>query len=80
MIDRDDLLKKLAQIEEQAAYTLADFPQSLTKSRLRMILAITRYLRTGIGLSESLTLVPANERHESENDESTQRNGLGVIE
>ena len=44
-MDKQDLLNKLAQIEEQAKHTLADFP-TLTKERLRMIIALARYLRT----------------------------------
>lgn len=30
-MDQEELLNKLAQIEEQASYTLAEFPKSLTK-------------------------------------------------
>jgi hypothetical protein len=44
-VDQQRLLEKLAQIEEQAQRTLDEFPRSLTKERLRMILSIARYLR-----------------------------------
>ena len=43
-MDQEDVLKKLAQIEEQAQSTLAEFP-TLAKERLRMILALARYIR-----------------------------------
>jgi hypothetical protein len=42
------LRTKLAQIEEQAALTLADFPKTLTRERLRMIIALARYLRAEV--------------------------------
>ena len=45
-LDQEELSNKLAQIEEQATYTLAEFPKTLTKERLRMIVALTRYIRT----------------------------------
>ena len=51
-MDRQDLLKKLAQIEEQAKDTLHDFPH-LAKERLRMIVALARYVRTEIAESDS---------------------------
>src|SRR5437764_7536982 len=46
-LDQENVLKKLAQIEEQAQSTLAEFP-SLAKQRLRMIIALARYLRAEI--------------------------------
>ena len=46
-MDQENVLKKLAQIEEQAQSTLAEFP-SLAKERLRMIIALARYLRAEI--------------------------------
>ena len=52
-MDRQDLLHKLAQIEEHAKDALSEFPQ-LAKEHLRMILALARYLR-----SESATESPA---------------------
>jgi len=73
MMDREDLIDKLAQIEEQATYTLAEFPLSLTKARLKMILALARYLRTEISLSESSSALPEPMRHASENDDANAR-------
>ena len=46
-MDQEDVLKKLAQIEEQAQSTLSEFP-TLAKERLRMIIALARYLRAEI--------------------------------
>ena len=45
-MDIQELIAKLEQIEEQAQRTLEEFPKSLTKERLRMIIALARYLRT----------------------------------
>lgn len=47
-MDLHELTAKLAQIEEQANLTLAEFPKTLTKERQRMIVALVRYLRTEI--------------------------------
>ena len=46
------MLDKLAQIEEQAKYALVEHPH-LSKERLRMIVALARYLRTGHGAESS---------------------------
>jgi hypothetical protein len=46
LMDIQELITKLEQIEEQAQRTLEEFPKSLTKERLRMIIALARYLRT----------------------------------
>ncbi|HYL88834.1 MAG TPA: hypothetical protein VEU32_08715 [Burkholderiales bacterium] len=74
MRDRDNLLNKLTQIEEQVNYTLTESPLALTKARLKMILALTRYLRTEIALwRSSSALLAAPERHASENDDSDLR-------
>lgn len=51
-MDRQDLMHKLAQIEEQAKDTLAGFPQ-LAKERLRMIMALARYVRSEIAADDS---------------------------
>jgi len=45
-MDQEELIRKLAQIEEQAQLTLEEFPKRLTKERLRMIIALARYIRT----------------------------------
>lgn len=57
-MDNQELLDKLAQIEEQAKYALAEHPH-LAKERLRMIVALTRYLRTGNGAESSAALSEA---------------------
>ena len=44
-MDRQELLHKLAQIEEHAKDGLKEFPQ-LAKERLRMIVALAKYLRS----------------------------------
>ena len=48
----EELLNKLAQIEEQAKCTLDEFPITLTKERLRMIIALCKYLRAEISKDE----------------------------
>lgn len=45
-MDHEELITKLAQIEEQAQLTLEEFPKSLTKERQRMIIALARYIRS----------------------------------
>ena len=50
-VDQEELLNKLGQIEEQANYTLAEYPKTLTKERLRMIVALVRYLKTDVSRS-----------------------------
>jgi len=45
-MDQDELIQKLDQIEEQAQFTLAEFPKTLTKERQRMIIALVRYIRS----------------------------------
>lgn len=52
-MDQQELLKKIAQIEEQATYTLAEFPRMLSKERLRMIVALARYIRTELSFTNS---------------------------
>lgn len=54
----EELLTKLAQIEEQANLTLADFPKTLTRERLRMIIALARYLRTEVGMQGGARIGP----------------------
>lgn len=44
-MNRARLAAKLEQIEEQARLTLEEFPQHLTKERLRMIIALARYMK-----------------------------------
>jgi hypothetical protein len=42
-MDRERVLEKLEQIEEQAHFTLNEFPKHLTKERLRLIIALARF-------------------------------------
>jgi hypothetical protein len=67
-VDQEELLNKLAQIEEQASYTLAEFPKTLTKERLRMIVALARYLKTEISLNPNN--IAQNDTRVGDNDES----------
>ena len=48
-MDVQELIRKLEQIEEQAQRTLEEFPERLTRERLRMIIALARYLRAESG-------------------------------
>lgn len=41
----EDLVAKLAQIEEQAALTLDEYPHGLTVERQRMIVTLAKQLR-----------------------------------
>jgi hypothetical protein len=45
-MNRERLAAKLEQIEEQARLTLEEFPQHLTRERLRMIIALARYMKS----------------------------------
>ena len=56
---KDEILAKLAQIQEQAQLTLDELPLRLAKDRLRLIIGLARYLSTtvdvnwsGLGVSE----------------------------
>jgi hypothetical protein len=63
-LDTQELLEKLAQIQEQAQRTLSEFPRTLTQERLRMIIALTRYLRTELSYPRAAAplAAEANER------------------
>jgi hypothetical protein len=67
-VDQEELLNKLAQIEEQASYTLAEFPKTLTKERLRMIIALARYLKTEVSLNPNN--IAQNDTRVGDNDDS----------
>jgi len=49
-VSKQELLNKLAQIEGHANNAIAEFPQ-LAKERLRMIIALTRQLRSDVSES-----------------------------
>jgi len=65
-VDKEELVNKLAQIEEQATLTLAE-PQTLTRERMRMIISLARHLRTGIGRGMSQPEIGAGQ---SDNEET----------
>jgi hypothetical protein len=46
-VEKDELLSKLALIEEQARLTSNEFPQHLAKERQRMIIALIKHIRWG---------------------------------
>jgi hypothetical protein len=50
-LNRKDLIKKLDQIEEQARATLDEFP-NLVRERQRMIIALTRFVRSEVDQDE----------------------------
>ncbi len=63
-MDHEELLKKIGQIEEQARDALADYP-NLSKERLRMILALARYVRIEVGSPSTFTqAVPSRNNDE----------------
>ena len=66
-----EVLKKLAQIEEQAGHALAEFPKGLTKERLQMILALARQLRAGLQVQATGTL--GNQITPNQNDPQARR-------
>lgn len=49
-LDNDELLAKLAQIQEQAQLTLEELPQRLAKERVRLIIGLARYLQNAVAL------------------------------
>jgi hypothetical protein len=67
-VDQEELLNKLAQIEEQVSYTLAEFPKTLTKERLRMIIALAGYMKTEV--SHSPNNIAQNDMRVGDNDDS----------
>lgn len=48
MTNKEELLSKLEQIQEQANLTLEELPLRLAKDRLRLIIGLARYLATEI--------------------------------
>lgn len=53
-MDSEQVVAKLAQIEEQARLTLDEFPQHLTKERLRLIIALARFTRVELSSPQML--------------------------
>jgi len=50
-VTRDELLNKLAQIQEQAQMTLDELPMRLAKDRLRLIIGLSKYLTTAVNMT-----------------------------
>jgi hypothetical protein len=48
---KQEILQKLAQIQEQAQLTLDELPLRLAKDRLRLIIGLARYLSTTVEIS-----------------------------
>ena len=67
-MDKNEVLNKIVQIEEQANYALAEFPKGLTKERLQMIYALARYLRTGLKEDGDTGILGTQVPQRSEND------------
>ena len=68
-MEQQELLNKLAQIEEHARSALSDFP-SLGKERLRMIVALARFITSEI---EHASLTGTNERPASDTSANDAR-------
>jgi len=59
-VDRkQEILQKLAQIEEQAQLTLDELPLRLAKDRLRLIIGLARYLSTSVEMSRAASAAPS---------------------
>jgi hypothetical protein len=63
----EEMLEKLKQIEEQARMTLHELPLRLAKDRLKLVIGLARYMRTGIMIAQTkrneirLHSMPAND-------------------
>jgi hypothetical protein len=58
---KEEILAKLAQIQEQAQLTLDELPLRLAKDRLRLIIGLARYLTTAVDLSRDASPAGAGE-------------------
>ena len=68
-VDQRELVNKIAQIEEQARAMLAEFPNAhLSQERLRMIVALTRYINTGLSFARTGGLMTDSLSRPSDND------------
>ena len=75
-VDQQDLLNKLAQIEEQARTTLAELPNThLIKERMRMVVALTRYMRTAVAGGGVTGVLSETTSRPSDNDDREQGTG-----
>ena len=55
---KNEILVKLAQIQEQAQLTLDELPLRLAKDRLRLIIGLARYLSTNVEVNWDEITVP----------------------
>jgi hypothetical protein len=55
---KNEILAKLAQIQEQAQLTLDELPLRLAKDRLRLIIGLARYLSTTVDVNWDEITVP----------------------
>lgn len=49
----EEMLEKLKQIEDQARMTLNELPLRLAKDRLKLVIGLAQYMRTGIMIAQS---------------------------
>ena len=49
----EEMLEKLKQIEEQARMTLNELPLRLAKDRLKLVIGLAQYMRTGIMIAQT---------------------------
>lgn len=70
----EDLVAKLAQIEEQASLTLSEYPQTLVPERARLILALAKQMRSH--LQDQLR---AGERSAANDGRQPQAVRVGVV-
>jgi hypothetical protein len=66
-MDRKHVVAKLEQIEEQAELTLNEFPKHLTRERLRLIIALARFMRVELS---GQSVVAAGQSTVAANEES----------
>lgn len=75
-LDQQEFLNKLEQIEEQARTTLTELPNThLIKERMRMVMALTRYVRTAVASGGVVGVFSETASRPSDNDDRKQGNG-----
>ena len=75
-MSQEEFLNKLAQIEEQARTTLAELPNTrLIGERMRMVMALARYMRTELMHGRATELVANAPLRPSDNDDQKQASG-----
>ncbi len=53
-VNRNDMLRKLEQIEQSAQYALLETPSALGKHHLKLIIGLAKYLATEIELCSAV--------------------------